>query len=201
MSKNVVRFYNAFAPVYPVLNLFLATPKRELLTRVNNEPPGTLLEIGVGRGENLQAYRHAPVTGIDMSEGMLAFARKKAPADCTLRIMDAGDLAFPEESFNYVVISHVLSVVDSPAKVLDEVHRVMVPGGKVFILNHESPENGQSGVDRLRRPVARLLRFKCAFEVEPAVDPCKFDTLDKGKYGLLPRISLYVLRKKTESVH
>lgn len=196
MSKHVVRFYDAFAPVYPVLNLFLATPKKELLDRVNSEPPGRLLEIGVGRGENLQAYTHAPVTGIDMSEGMLAFARKKAPHDCTLRIMDAQNLEFPEKSFDYVVISHVLSVVDSPAKVMDEVYRVLEPGGKVFILNHECPEKGRTGVDFLRGPVAKMLRFKTAFEVEPAVDQAKFDLEDKGKYGLLPRISLYVLRRK-----
>lgn len=201
MSKHIVRFYDAFAPVYPVLNLFLATPKRELLSRVNSEPPGRLLEIGVGRGENLQAYKHAPVTGIDMSRGMLAFARKKAPEGCRLEVMDAQALDFPENSFDYVVISHVLSVVDNPGRVMSEVYRVTVPGGKVFILNHECPENGGKGVDLLRRPVAKLLRFKTAFEVEPAVDPARFDLEAKGKYGLLPRISLYVLRKKEETAH
>lgn len=197
MSKNVVRFYDAFAPLYPALNLFLATPKKELLSRVNREPPGKLLEIGVGRGENLPVYKHAPVTGIDMSEGMLAFARKRAPANCTLQIMDAADLAFPEGAFDYVVLSHVLSVVDNPAGVMEEVHRVLSPGGKAFILNHECGEQAGVGIDRLRRPVAKLLRFRPAFEVEPVLDPVKFETLDKGKYGLLPRISLYILKKKT----
>lgn len=193
--SQVAKFYNKIAKVYPVLDMFLQEPKKQLLARVNQEKQGNLLEIGVGRGDNLPHYKHVPVTGIDVSEGMLAYARKKAPAGCTLHIMDAARLEFPDSSFDYVVISHVLTVVPDPVKVMDEVYRVVKPGGKVFILNHESTGPVREKLNQKLAPLSKLLHFSALFDMGTLVDPMKFTLLHKARHGLVPSITLMILGK------
>ncbi len=196
--SQVANFYNKIAKVYPVLDLFLQEPKKQLLTRINQEREGRLLEIGVGRGDNLPLYKHKPVTGIDVSEGMLAYARQKAPKTCSLKVMDAGRLEFPDDSFEYCVLSHILSVVDNPVTVMDEVCRVVVPGGRVFLLNHESTGPIRERINKNLAPLTRLLHFSAVFDMESFVDRRKFSLLQKDRYGVLPSITMMVLEKNTE---
>ena len=195
MSQHVAKFYDKFALVYPVLDLFLGDQKRKLLARINEEPRGPLLEIGVGRGDNLPLYTHGPVTGIDVSEGMLAFARKKAPADCTLRIMDACALDFSDGSFDYCVLSYVLSVVETPERVMDEVHRVVRPGGRIFILNHESHGPMREKLNKQLAHLSRFLHFSAVFSLESIVDADKFTQVHRGEYGIFPKVTMQVLER------
>lgn len=200
MTQDVARFYNAFAPFYPILDLFLQKHKRKLAERVNREPSGKLLEIGVGRGDTLKKYAHPDLTGIDMSEGMLAFARKNAPARCSLAVMDASDMAFEDQSFDYVVLCYVLSVVPDAAKVMNEVARVLVPGGRVFILNHESNGAFRKKLNKVLAPVvSKVLHFSSTFELDPAIDPQKFAIVERTNSGLVPNISRLILEKRTEN--
>ena len=193
--SQVANFYNRIAKIYPVFDLFLREPKKQLLSRVNREKQGSLLEIGVGRGDNLPYYIHRPVTGIDVSEGMLAYARKKAPQHCLLRLMDASRLDFPDNSFDYCVISHVLSVVPAPQTVMDEVFRVVIPGGRVFMLNHESTGPVREKINKKLTRLSKILHFSAMFDMAALVDPAKFAILDKGRYGLMPSVTLMVLEK------
>lgn len=193
MADKVKSFYDRIAFAYPVLDLFLGGPKKRLLSRINEEPKGVLLEIGVGRGDNLPHYKHSPVTGIDLSEGMLAFARQKAPADCTILYMDASKLEFPDESFDYCVLSYVLSVVPDAKQVMDEVHRVLKPGGRVFILNHDS--SGREKLNKILGHFSKFLHFSAVFEVESAIDYGKFNKVQRAEYGFMPRITMFVLDK------
>lgn len=197
MADHVARFYDRLAFAYPVFDLFLGSAKRRLISRINEETPGPLLEIGVGRGDNLPIYKHGPVTGVDVSEGMLAFARKKAPADCSLHVMDARNLEFPDGAFSYCVLSYVLSVVDDPCRVMDEVFRVVSPGGKIFILNHESRGEFKEMLNKhVLRHFSRFLHFSAVFDMGPVVDETKFSKVHRGEYGFLPTITMLVLERK-----
>ena len=199
MSHDVARFYNAFAPFYPVLDIFLNKHKRKLADKINSEPSGRLLEIGVGRGEILKHYTDKELTGIDTSEGMLAFARKNAPKGCPLHVMDAANLEFPDGSFEYVVLSYVLSVVPDASKVMDEVHRVLTPGGKVYILNHESKGKLQQQMNKVLSPlVSKVLKFTTTFELDPAINPDKFRVAERRRSGVVPNISMLILEKPAE---
>ncbi len=196
MSRAAIRFYDTFAALYPVLDLFLRAPKRKLVERVNAEPAGRLLEIGVGRGDTLCGYTHASLTGIDASEGMLAFARKCAPDGCVLRVMDAENLEFPDAAFDYAVISSVLSVVERPGRVMDEIHRILVPGGRAFILNHHvSSGTWRHRLNLMLAPLTKMLHFSAIFDVQSHVDPAKFTLRERKGHGLMPRQTLFVLEK------
>ncbi|QWG21283.1 methyltransferase domain-containing protein [Bradyrhizobium sediminis] len=100
-------------------------------------PPGLRwIDIGCGNGAftELLIERCAPaeVHGIDPSEGQLAFARTRAAA--RLAKFSQGDamaLPFPADRFDAAVMALVLVFVPDPAKGVDEMVRVVGPGGTV----------------------------------------------------------------------
>ncbi len=153
MSGDDVRTaYRRWAPVYDAT--FGQLVREGVLQTVAraNQFSGNLLEAGVGTGLALPHYDNGlTVTGIDLSRDMLARAKNRVShKECTnihaLLEMDAGDLKFPDASFDISVAMYVLTVVPDPAKVVGELARVTRPGGTVLIANHFSVEMGLRGI-------------------------------------------------------
>jgi len=162
--NNPGRLYNYIYPLYPIADRFFRKQKKQLAIIINAMPAGNVLEIGVGNGSMLPLYRKHIITGIDLSTKMLARAkRRETQVRVHLFIADGEDTKFPEESFDYVLINHVLSVARDPDSMLQEAHRVLKPGGKLFILNHFTPGNALKLIDILFHPFSRLLRFRSYF--------------------------------------
>ncbi len=99
-----------------------------------------VLEIAVGTGRNLAHYdAEATVTGVDLSPEMLALARKYAAElglEADLREGDAAHLPFPDASFDTVVCALSLCSIPDPERAIAEMHRVLVPGGHLLLLDH-----------------------------------------------------------------
>jgi phosphatidylethanolamine/phosphatidyl-N-methylethanolamine N-methyltransferase len=68
--------------------------------------------------------------------------REKLGNVAGLAVMDAMRLAFPDASFDAAVAPYVLTVVPDPAATLDELLRIVKPGGEIVLVNHVSPEGG-----------------------------------------------------------
>src|SRR5262249_42081950 len=134
-----------------------------VIRSLNLEPGARVLEIGVGTGLSLDAYPpHCQVTGVDLAPEMLERAQDKINQNgwrhVTLQQGDALDLKFADDSFDYVMAFHVISVVPDPRRMLAEAERVCRPGGLITIINHFRSSNRviakvQRGVD----PVFRKL--------------------------------------------
>src|SRR6185312_7123875 len=101
--------YRRWAPVYDVTFGAVADVSRKHVVKIINRRKGSVLEVGVGTGLSLPAYgRHLTVTGIDLSPDMLDKARGRVARGeldnvAGLHEMDAGALAFPDETFVTVV--------------------------------------------------------------------------------------------------
>src|ERR671918_1848433 len=81
--------------------------------------------------------------------------------------MDAGALAFPDESVDTVVAMYVMTVVPRPERVMRELERVCAPGGEVILVNHFSQEEGVRGfVERRLAPFADLIGWRPVFELD-----------------------------------
>ena len=101
-------------------------------------PPSGLrwIDVGCGNGAftELLVERYAPVEvqGIDPSEGQLAYARTRpASRVAEFRQGDAMALPFPADRFDAAVMALVLVFVPDPAKGIEEMVRVVRPGGTV----------------------------------------------------------------------
>jgi ubiquinone/menaquinone biosynthesis C-methylase UbiE len=101
---------------------------------------GRVLEVAVGTGRNLPHYpADATVTGIELSPAMLAIARQRA-ADLgrtiDLREGDAEHLPFDDASFDTAVCALSLCTIPHPTRAIGEMRRVLVPGGRLLLLDH-----------------------------------------------------------------
>ncbi|WP_238014332.1 class I SAM-dependent methyltransferase [Dactylosporangium sp. AC04546] len=101
---------------------------------------GRVLEVAVGTGLNLPHYpAGATLTGIELSPAMLAIARQRAASlglDADLREGDAEALPFDDDAFDTVVCALSLCAIPRPAAAIAEMHRVLVPGGRLLLLDH-----------------------------------------------------------------
>ena len=101
---------------------------------------GRVLEVAIGTGRSLPHYpADVTITGIELSPAMLAFARQRAAAagrDVTLREGDAEHLPFGDASFDTVACALSLCTIPSPVAALGEMRRVLVPGGRLLLLDH-----------------------------------------------------------------
>lgn len=139
-SKTRAR-YNRIALLYDLMEILperrFALWRQKLWSLI---PAGRVLEVGVGTGKNFPYHPvGVEVTGIDLSERMLARARRKAdrlgrPRD--LRQMDAQQLDFPDDSFEAATATFVFCSVPDPVQGLRELARVVKPEGRVVLLEH-----------------------------------------------------------------
>lgn len=107
-----------------------------LVSRLLAELPrgGPCLEIGVGTGRiALPLTRHGVrVVGVDISAEMLRKLTAKAGATVPLAIADATRLPFAAKAFSSAIASHVLHLIPRWRSAVDELVRVVVPGGVVL---------------------------------------------------------------------
>jgi demethylmenaquinone methyltransferase/2-methoxy-6-polyprenyl-1,4-benzoquinol methylase len=99
-----------------------------------------ILDIACGTGTSSAAIARsgATVVGLDFSPGMLAEARRKHPSAEFVE-GDAEKLPFVSDEFDAVTISFGLRNVKNPKNALDEMYRVLKPGGRLVICEFSRP--------------------------------------------------------------
>ena len=152
--------YQRWAPVYDVVYDRLTEPAaRAAVTAVEACGP-RILEVGVGTGLSLGYYRPgSEVHGIDLSEDMLRRAGRKVRTRGlgqvrSLQVMDACRLGFQDSCFDAVTGQFIITLVPHPEAALDEMARVLRPGGEIVLVNHFGQDEGP--LARIESAVAPL---------------------------------------------
>lgn len=146
--ESVKAAYRRYAGVYDaVFGPVLQPGRRAVLDALGLRPGERVLEVGVGTGLSLPLYpRDVRITGIDVSREMLDKARRRVERRGlgnveALLEMDAEKTTFAPASFDKIVAMYVMPVVERPAAVLEEMHRVCKPDGEIFLVNHVRSQN------------------------------------------------------------
>jgi ubiquinone/menaquinone biosynthesis C-methylase UbiE len=113
-----------------------------LRREIAGQAHGIVLEVGAGGGQNLPFYdptRVVRVEAVEPDEAMLAAAEPslaKAPVPVHLARAPVEALPFPAAQFDSVVVTLVLCSVADPERGLQEIWRVLKPGGTLLLLEH-----------------------------------------------------------------
>ncbi len=155
-NENVEAAYASWASKYDMVFTMVMKPGRLAAAEAVNRLGGRVLDVGVGTGLELPMFSNAvKITGVDLSEPMLQIARKRV-ADLNLtnvedlRVMDAMNLEYADDSFDGAVAPYVITTVPDPVRTMDEMARVVRPGGEIIIVNHIGADSG---------PIAMIERF------------------------------------------
>ncbi len=153
--RLVRRIFNSVTDRYDFLNHFLSAGRdkawrRFLIQRLDFFLTGRLLDLATGTGDvAIGAARHLPqikVFGLDFAKPMLdAAATKVDSAGLSKRIPlmqgDAMNLPFPVGSFDAVTVAFGIRNMPDRQRVWEEMIRVLVPGGKVNVLELNAPQS------------------------------------------------------------
>ncbi|STY31730.1 methyltransferase [Legionella wadsworthii] len=191
---SIRKVYNIYASFYDFVFGSIFNPGRSLCTEIINnraKQNSEVLEIGIGTGLSLPLYRSdLKITGIDISEKMLEKAqgqvvKNKLQNRVHLKVMDAAQLEFPDNSFDFIVAMYVASVVPDVTAFLQELTRVAKPSAEIIFVNHFASERGIIRfLEKILAPVNELVGFKSDFSVHSILDYKKLILLDSQKTNL-----------------
>lgn len=165
------RAYAKWAPIYDKVYVkLLADAQRKAAATAARCGPN-ILEVGVGTGLVLPYYPpHCRVTGIDLSADMLRKAVDKKVARHLgqvglLAAMDACNLGFADHSFDAVTVPFVITLVPDPEGALDEMHRVLKPGGEIIVASKLGADDGPvMHIEQALAPLVKKVGWSIAFK-------------------------------------
>jgi len=125
---------------YSVFSRFMDAGAIEILESWNITTDKKMLDVGCGTGQVAiaSAKKGNAVTGVDISEHLIQYARKRALKDRLITSFDVGDaedLPYKENAFDVVVSMFGAMYAQQPVIVSEELARIIKPGGKLYMAN------------------------------------------------------------------
>lgn len=165
-----------------------------------SEASGRVLEIGMGTGRNLPYYRPDKLTclcGVDPGLHSKAERRAKAAGlDIKPMPLSAERIPADDHSFDCVVSTYTLCTIPDAGMALNEVHRVLAPGGRLLFLEHgAAPDQNVRHWQNRITPLWKIFAGGCHLnrEMPKLIEAAgfKIDRLDKS-YHPGPRFMTYL---------
>lgn len=162
---------------------------------------GTVVEIGIGSGLNLPFYGNAVdrLYGIDPSEELLRMAEKKArstqfPVEFLAHSGEA--LPLENQSADTVITTFTLCTIPDPVKALQEMQRVLKPGGRLLFAEHGlAPDSSVERWQRRLNPVWSRIAGGCNLDrkIDKLIGAAGFSAIElESEYAKGPRLMSYI---------
>ncbi len=154
-KEQVADMFDSIAHRYDFLNRFLSVGidkgwRRKALKQLKEVAPQNLLDVATGTADvAIMAQKilsPAKTVGIDISEGMLQIGRKKiAELNFSNKISlisgDSEHIPFDDNSFDAVTVAFGVRNFSYLTVGLQEIRRVLKPGGKLVVLEFSKPQS------------------------------------------------------------
>jgi phosphatidylethanolamine/phosphatidyl-N-methylethanolamine N-methyltransferase len=201
------KLYAEFAPLYDKVFGKIFYNRLEYVIENLGIPPGAkVLEVGAGTGTSFPAYpEHCEITGVDLAPDMLARARQKIEENhwshLTVMEMNALDLEFPDNTFDYVMAFHVVTVVPDPVRMIAEAKRVCKPGGRIVIVNHFTSEVPLLGsLTQALDPITRWLGWRTDLRLKPFLQTTGLQVERSYKLSKASLYDVLICRKEPQLI-
>jgi demethylmenaquinone methyltransferase/2-methoxy-6-polyprenyl-1,4-benzoquinol methylase len=153
-KQQIAHMFNDIAGRYDFLNRFLSAGidqswRKKALRQLKEIKPASILDVATGTADvaiMASGLLHpAKITGIDISDGMLEVGRmkiKKMGLEHTIELLngDSEAINFNDESFDAVTVAFGVRNFQQLEKGLNEIWRVLKPGGKLVVLEFSRPK-------------------------------------------------------------
>lgn len=185
--EQIEVMFDNIAPEYDKYNYAVSLSidriwRRRAISCLKRHNPKRVLDIATGTGDLAilinKMIKPESITGCDISEGMMAVARRKCERRGYTNIKfekeDCTALSYPDGSFDAVTVSFGIRNFQNLEKSLCEMNRVLAPKGHLVILELSTPQ---------KFPVKQLFHIYAKY-VMPTVG--KLISKDKKAYEYLP---------------
>ncbi len=186
-KEEVALMFNNIAPRYDLLNHLLSMGidrgwRKKAVHLLRSRHPSLVLDVATGTGDfALAAVELKPrrIEGIDIAVNMLEVGRKKIREKglenlITLTQADSENMPFADNTFDAITVGFGVRNFENLEKGLQEMFRVLKPGGTALVLEFSNPA---------RFPVKQLYLFYFSF-VLPLLG--KWISRDRAAYSYLP---------------
>ncbi len=154
-KEQVAEMFDNIAFKYDFLNRFLSagidiTWRKKAIKQLQALRPKIVLDVATGTADvALMTYdilKPERIVGIDISEGMLNLGRQKIAAkglQNTIELFtgDSENITFTNNTFDAITVAFGVRNFQNLLKGLQEMHRVLQPGGKLVVLEFSKPKN------------------------------------------------------------
>ncbi len=154
-KEQVAEMFDNIAFKYDFLNRFLSagidiTWRKKAIKQLLALHPKKVLDVATGTADvALMTYdilKPEKIVGIDISEGMLDLGRQKITAKglqnyIELFTGDSENITFENNAFDAITVAFGVRNFQNLLKGLQEMHRVLQPGGKLVVLEFSKPKN------------------------------------------------------------
>ncbi len=153
-KQQVAEMFNDIAFRYDFLNRFLSVGidirwRKKAIGFLKDIHPQQVLDVATGTADvallTYKMLRPKKIIGIDISEGMLDFGRKKIEQaglqhSIELQLGDSEKINFADNSFDAITVAFGVRNFENLEKGLKEMYRVLKPGGRAVILEFSKPK-------------------------------------------------------------
>ncbi len=155
MTLDLVRStFTAWAPFYDATHAWPLPLRRAARLALGVQPGDRVPDLACGTGLNFAHLRELVgekgyVMGVDVTPAMLGIARRRIARhgwkNMKIREADAAQLPFPDASFDKAICTFALSIIPDYVRAIEEVKRVLVPGGCFVALEMRSSVHAVPG--------------------------------------------------------
>ena len=187
-KEGIRKLFDNIAPDYDKLNHILSMNidkgwrRKAVKELLDTQEPLNILDVACGTGDfTIEIAQKAPagskVTGIDLSEGMMKIGREKIKAagvDAQMVQGDCEELPYADNTFHRISVGFGVRNFEHLEIGLQQMHRVITPGGKLVVLELSVPSN----------PIIRWCYKLYFLKILPTIGG--WVSGDRGAYEYLP---------------
>ena len=153
-KEQVARMFDNISGRYDFLNHVLSLNidklwRKRVVKMAKAMNPNSILDVATGTGDlaiALSKIDADQIIGLDLSQGMLDVGQKKLihkklTDRIELKQGDSEDLPFEDNQFDVVTVAFGVRNFENLEKGLEEIRRVLRPGGKLIVLEFSQPDS------------------------------------------------------------
>ena len=201
MNLDAVRkTFTDWAPIYNPTHGWTLPKRRLARLALDLQPGDSVLDLACGTGLNFSHLRklvgeRGRVVGADLTPAMLDIARQlivtNSWKNVEVREADAANLPFADASFDKVLITFALNIIPDYVKAIEEVHRVLFPGGRFVALEMRA---GIHSLPSWLKPLPHICAVDMSHNTLPSIQRV-FQEVEVHNYWM-KMIFIAVARKK-----